>query len=88
MEACLNQCAAFGYPAAGMEFGDECCELRQTVVENSQALTALILTGCGDIEDVTANSPGFSDESNCNIACSGDPIHLCGGPNLLQVKFP
>ena len=24
-EVCLNQCAAFGYPAAGMEFGDECC---------------------------------------------------------------
>ncbi|VDB83101.1 unnamed protein product [Peniophora sp. CBMAI 1063] len=22
--ACLTQCAAFGYPAAGMEFGDEC----------------------------------------------------------------
>lgn len=25
-EACLNQCGAFGYPAAGMEYGDECCE--------------------------------------------------------------
>jgi hypothetical protein len=25
-EACLNQCAAFGYPAAGMEYGDECCK--------------------------------------------------------------
>ncbi|KAF4584731.1 hypothetical protein EYR38_001962 [Pleurotus pulmonarius] len=24
VDACLNQCAAFGYPAAGMEFGDEC----------------------------------------------------------------
>lgn len=27
VEACLNQCAAFGYPAAGMEFSDECCKL-------------------------------------------------------------
>ena len=27
IEACLNQCAAFGYPAAGAEFGDECCKL-------------------------------------------------------------
>ena len=26
MELCLNQCAAFGYPAAGGEFGDECCK--------------------------------------------------------------
>ena len=27
IDLCLNQCAAFGYPAAGAEFGDECCEL-------------------------------------------------------------
>ena len=24
-EACLSQCSKFGYPAAGMEYGDECC---------------------------------------------------------------
>ena len=24
---CLNLCGEFGYPAAGMEFGDECCKL-------------------------------------------------------------
>ena len=23
--ACLNQCAKFGYPAAGLEYGAECC---------------------------------------------------------------
>ena len=22
---CLTQCSNFGYPAAGMEYGDECC---------------------------------------------------------------
>ena len=22
---CLSQCSAFGYPAAGMEYGNECC---------------------------------------------------------------
>ncbi|KAJ8496398.1 hypothetical protein ONZ51_g1161 [Trametes cubensis] len=65
IEACLNQCAAFGYPAAGAEFGDECW--------------------CGDITDVQNNSPGFSDEAECNIACSGDPIHLCGGESRLQL---
>lgn len=27
VEACLNQCALFGYPAAGMEYSDECCGL-------------------------------------------------------------
>lgn len=25
VDACLNQCAAFGYPAAGLEYGDQCC---------------------------------------------------------------
>ena len=24
-EACLSTCSAFGYPAAGMEFGTQCC---------------------------------------------------------------
>ena len=32
VEACLNQCAAFGYPAGGMEFGDECCKRDQSQV--------------------------------------------------------
>ncbi|KAI0764219.1 hypothetical protein BD413DRAFT_483077 [Trametes elegans] len=65
IEGCLNQCAAFGYPAGGAEFGDECW--------------------CGDITDVENNSPGFVSESLCNIACSGDPIHLCGGEARLQL---
>ena len=25
--ACLNQCAAFGYPVAGLEYGSQCCRL-------------------------------------------------------------
>ncbi|KAF7796994.1 hypothetical protein EIP86_008184 [Pleurotus ostreatoroseus] len=36
VEACLNQCALFGYPAAGVEFGDECyCGDLSDVQENS-----------------------------------------------------
>ena len=27
VEACLNQCAAYGYPAAGLEYAEQCCEL-------------------------------------------------------------
>ncbi|OBZ73298.1 putative fungistatic metabolite [Grifola frondosa] len=64
IQACLNQCAAFGYPAGGAEFGDECW--------------------CGDVSDVTANSPGFAPETDCDIPCSDDPIHLCGGAERLQ----
>jgi hypothetical protein len=26
IDGCLNQCAAFGYPAAGLEFGNQCCK--------------------------------------------------------------
>ena len=25
VESCLTQCSDFGYPAGGLEFGDECC---------------------------------------------------------------
>lgn len=41
---------------------------------------------CGDVEDVGKTSPGLAAESDCNIACTGDPIHLCGGENRLQVR--
>ncbi|KZT03065.1 copper radical oxidase [Laetiporus sulphureus 93-53] len=67
VDACLNQCALFGYPAAGMEYGDECW--------------------CGDISDVLTNSPGFSEQSDCSMPCSGDPEHLCGGPERLQLYY-
>lgn len=67
VEACLNQCALFGYPAAGMEYGDECW--------------------CGDVSDVIQYSPGFSAESDCSMPCSGDPLHLCGGPERLQLYY-
>ncbi|KAF7792196.1 hypothetical protein EIP86_003229 [Pleurotus ostreatoroseus] len=63
VDACLNQCAKFGYPAAGLEFSDECY--------------------CGDISDVSA-SPGFAPAADCSMPCSGDPAHLCGGPDRLQ----
>lgn len=43
--------------------------------------------GCGDITDVDNDAAGFADPSLCNIACSGDPIHLCGGEARLQVRL-
>ncbi|KAI6128107.1 copper radical oxidase-like protein [Pisolithus croceorrhizus] len=36
VEACLNQCAAFGYPAAGLEYGEQCfCGDISDVVDNN-----------------------------------------------------
>ncbi|KAJ7785161.1 galactose oxidase [Mycena maculata] len=57
--ACLDQCAAFGYTAAGMEFGFQCF--------------------CGDVSDVTAAGVSLQPASDCDLPCSGDPLHLCGG---------
>ncbi|KAI0925387.1 hypothetical protein AcV7_005644 [Taiwanofungus camphoratus] len=67
VDACLNQCALFGYLASGLEYGDECW--------------------CGDIEDVEEYSPGFANATDCSMPCSGDPIHLCGGPERLQLYY-
>ncbi|KAH9946755.1 hypothetical protein B0H21DRAFT_388973 [Amylocystis lapponica] len=65
VEACLNQCALYGYPVAGLEYGDECW--------------------CGDKSNVTDNSPGLGTASSCSMSCSGDPYHLCGGPERLTL---
>ncbi|KAF5353807.1 hypothetical protein D9758_010585 [Tetrapyrgos nigripes] len=62
-EACMNQCAAFGYSASGVEFGQECY--------------------CGDIEDLTTNGATLRPDSECDIECPGDPIHICGGGQRL-----
>ncbi|KAI9462093.1 copper radical oxidase-like protein [Boletus coccyginus] len=67
VDACLSQCAAYGYPAAGLEYGQQCF--------------------CGDISDVMANGGTFVADSDCNTACSGDPIHLCGGGNRLSTYY-
>ncbi|KIJ67360.1 copper radical oxidase [Hydnomerulius pinastri MD-312] len=67
VDACLNQCAAFGYPAAGLEYGQQCF--------------------CGDITDVTNNGDAYVSESDCNMPCSGDPIHLCGGASRLSTYY-
>ncbi|KAJ6556620.1 copper radical oxidase, partial [Mycena vulgaris] len=63
--ACLNQCAAFGYTAGGMEFVSSCLV-------------------CGDVSDVVKSGFTLQPENNCNVPCSGDPIHLCGGALRIQ----
>ncbi|KAL5480284.1 hypothetical protein ACEPAI_1554 [Sanghuangporus weigelae] len=62
---CLSLCSTYGYPAAGMEFGDECW--------------------CGDVEDIVNNGGTNASEADCAMACSGDPIHLCGGAERLSL---
>ncbi|RPD57308.1 copper radical oxidase [Lentinus tigrinus ALCF2SS1-7] len=63
VQGCLSQCSAFGYPAAGIEFGQECY--------------------CGDVSDLAEHGATLVPESDCNVVCSGDPVHICGGSNRL-----
>lgn len=42
-------------------------------------------TGCGDVEDIAANGGKPANEVDCAIPCAGDPIHLCGGAQRLQL---
>ena len=41
--------------------------------------------GCGDVADITNNGGKKAAESDCTMACPGDPLHLCGGPQMLQL---
>ncbi|KAI9438941.1 copper radical oxidase [Lactarius indigo] len=40
---------------------------------------------CGDVGDIAANGGVTAPETDCVQACSGDPLHLCGGPQRLQL---
>ena len=40
---------------------------------------------CGDVENIAANGGVMRPESECNMLCNGDPYHLCGGQQRLQL---
>jgi WSC domain len=40
---------------------------------------------CGDVSDIALNNGVMSPETDCNMLCSGDPYHLCGGQQRLQL---
>ena len=42
---------------------------------------------CGDISDVNTNGGTFVPDSECNMPCSGDPIHFCGAGNRLTTYY-
>lgn len=65
VQGCLKRCSDYGFPAGGLEYGEECY--------------------CGDVEDIATNGGVMSPESDCNILCTGDPYHLCGGQQRLQL---
>ena len=40
---------------------------------------------CGDVAEIAANGGVMRPESECNMLCNGDPYHLCGGQQRLQL---
>ncbi|KAH9979503.1 copper radical oxidase [Lactifluus volemus] len=40
---------------------------------------------CGDFANIAANGGTTAPETDCNMACTGDPLHLCGGAQRLQL---
>ena len=65
VQACLQGCSDYGFPAGGLEYGEECY--------------------CGDVSDIAANGGVMATASDCNMLCTGDPYHLCGGEERLQL---
>lgn len=49
------------------------------------AYSYLPRVGCGDVSDIQANGGLPAPETDCTIPCAGDPIHLCGGAERLQL---
>ncbi|KAK1231928.1 hypothetical protein PQX77_004947 [Marasmius sp. AFHP31] len=40
---------------------------------------------CGDVEEIQAHGSVAAPESECNMQCPGDPLHLCGGGLRMQL---
>jgi len=44
-----------------------------------------LFLGCGDVADISNNNGTTAAETDCNMPCSGDSSHLCGGSWRLQL---
>ena len=69
-----------------LQYGEECCKL----LPKMQALPDTevhFFRGCGDISDIRNNGGIFSDDASCNMPCSGDPVHICGGQQRLSLYY-
>lgn len=76
--ACLNQCAAFGYGAGGLEYGDECCEYAESRLSSADS------SGCGDAGNIGVVGATVAPETQCNVPCSGNSQYMCGGGSRLS----
>ena len=42
---------------------------------------------CGDPQNLEAANSRYVPEAECNVACSGNPGSICGGPNRLSMYY-
>lgn len=80
---CIQQCAAYGYNAAGLEYGNQCfCGDQQNILVASVPTTS---TNPGDAQYFTyANPPQLVADSQCDVLCTGAQQYTCGAGNLLS----
>jgi hypothetical protein len=81
VESCTSACNAAGYVKAGVEFANQCCTpFTSSLNELPFSNQTFAAQGCGDSIN---NGGSLIDNKNCMLACSGDSIENCGGPNAL-----
>ena len=93
--ACMTQCEAFGYPVSGTEVrpytSPDSALLITTVSMDKNAVSYIFLypavidvdVDCGDLTDISKTM--FVNDTQCNMACTGDPLHYCGAGNRLTL---
>jgi len=80
---CIKACQAFGFNAAGLEYGSQCfCG----DVQNIKVASAPgVSTNPANTQFYTyATPPQIVDDSQCNAQCSGNTAYYCGSGNLLS----
>lgn len=80
IESCLAFCQAAGYPYAGVEWSQECCEDL-----NSHSHYKDLIFYFLDCD--YAIETDFADiyPTDCNMACSGNSSELCGGSQRINI---
>lgn len=71
---CVAGCSKFGYEAGGLEYGYQCCKLAKISILVASITNQLAV--CGDVP--LGAKATLQPETDCNVACPGDPQILCG----------
>lgn len=78
VETCLAFCDSLGFKYAGLEYSRECCKLEPI---SSPHFRLKKFVDCGNFFENLFESVS---DSECTMACAGDPSEICGGPSRLS----